>query len=105
MKRPENEPNQSEKRRVLPLETATRTFALQLQLFPELLKEFSKLSGGSIGVVNALLEKIGDEISYNPYEDMNPERVRAFAGAPVDDAELPAWREKFWDDFKAAKGI
>ena len=82
---------------------AVSTFMLQLRLFPELMNEFVRLSGGSRGVVNALIDTIGEEISYNPEIDTTVSRIREIVHAPEEDNQLYEWRTKFWDDFKASK--
>ncbi|MDO8657311.1 MAG: hypothetical protein Q7K55_01125 [Candidatus Levybacteria bacterium] len=105
MANPEKHQDHLGKQRVMPLEEAIQIFAMQLQLFPELFDELVKLSGRKPAVVNALMKKIGDEISYEPMDEMTPKRMRQFTGAPDDDAKLPEWREKFWYAFKVEKGL
>ena len=94
-----------QRRRILSTEEAGQAFALQLKLFPELMDEFAKLSGGSLGVMNALMHSIADEISYEPMEETTPERMRSIVGAPEDAEQLHEWRETFWDQYKAAQDL
>jgi hypothetical protein len=91
--------------RVLSVEEAGRTFALQLHLFPDLMSEFARLSGGSFGVAQAMMETIADEISYEAMEATTPERIRTIVGAPEDAEQLGEWRETFWDQYKAAQNL
>jgi hypothetical protein len=92
---------EQERRRVLSFEEAANAFAMQLQIFPELLDEIAVLSGGSLGMVNAIMETVTEEISYTPGEDTTPQRVRSILGAPSGPEQLSEWRGHFWDQYKA----
>jgi hypothetical protein len=78
-------------------------FAMQLDIFPELRSEFELLSGGSIGVVRAIIEKMGDAISEDPMQETTVTRLRDVLGAPTDPKQLDEWRRGFWDAFKAER--
>ncbi|HUD06868.1 MAG TPA: hypothetical protein VMR34_03190 [Candidatus Saccharimonadales bacterium] len=80
------------RQRVLSFEQAARTFAMQLQIFPELLDEVTALSSGKIGVLNAVMETVTDEISYSPMEETTPQRIRSIVGAPSETEQLDEWR-------------
>jgi hypothetical protein len=89
--------------RYMPLEQAMGLFSMQLQLFPELLAEVTTLSGGSIGVVNAIMETMGDSISYNPMTEITVHRVREVLNVPSDSTQLEEWRAQFWQSYKDKK--
>lgn len=96
----EGEPQ--ERTRMIPFELAASTFAMQLKLFPNLLSEVTTLTGGSLGILNAIMITVSDEISYTPWEDTTPQRIRTILGAPEDRSQLGEWRANFWDQFKKA---
>ena len=78
------------------------SFALQLELFPELMDEVITLAGGSLGMLRAIVETVGNEISYSPMEDTTTQRIRQIVGAPDDDLQRGEWRGNFWDQFKVS---
>jgi hypothetical protein len=91
--------------RILPLDEAKSMFVMQLEIFPELMDEFETLSAKKIGVEMAIVETVGDEISYTPMEATTTQRIRQILGAPEDDSQLDKWRMHFWDQFKARTEI
>ena len=96
---------QSEAARVFPKEEGVSLFATQLELLPDIKAEFMHLSGRNPGTMLALMDRIGDKISFNPDFMMTPERLRVMVEAPANEADLPEWRGKVWDDFKAEQKL
>lgn len=81
-------------------EKGVELFAMQATLFPELVDEISKLSGGSIGILNAIMLRMGDAISEDPTQNTTPARIREVLGVPEDPSALPEWQSTFWNAFK-----
>lgn len=84
---------------------AASALTQQLESHQALMDEFMKLSGGRIGLIDALLETIADEISYAPHILPTPEQLRSIVGAPLNDEDLYEWQLGFWDSYKAAKNV
>lgn len=86
-----------ERRRLMPLKEANQVFGMQLRIFPELMDTVATLSGGRVGVLTAILNTVGEEISYDPEPETTPQRIREILGAPEDDSQLEQWRFDFWE--------
>ena len=85
-------------------EEAAGLFAMQLQILDEVKDEFARITGGNIGVANAVIVKMALAISEDPWADTTPERIREITGAPEADEGLEEWRIDFWDRFKFETG-
>lgn len=92
---------ENERQRILPLNTARQVFGMHLEMFPELMAEITRLAGGRVGILHAVLESSADAISYDPMPETTPERIRGFVGAPEQDSELDEWREGLWEKIVA----
>lgn len=88
------------RQRLITPEDGTNLFATQLQIFPELLDEVYALSGGKIGVVNAIMIRMGDAISKDPERETTVSRIREALGVSADQTALAEWREEFWKQYK-----
>lgn len=92
---------EQERHRIISFEQAAEAFTIQLQSSPSLMAEFGRLVGSSVGIIDALIVNIANEISYTPVEETTPERMRDIVGAPDDPEQLDEWRVSFWDRYKA----
>jgi len=81
-------------------ERGVELFAMQAQFMPEIMAELHTLSGGSIGVLKAIMIRMGDAISEDPYSETTSTRIREVLGVPEDQSALPEWQSRFWDAFK-----
>ena len=93
----------AERHRVMPLDRAEEVLVLQFKLFPELLKEFTTITGGITGLVGPMVTKLADEISYEPDFETTPSWIRRTLGAPTNDEELLQWRRNTWDEITGRK--
>ena len=90
------DPNQ----RLITPDKGIQLFAMQMEIFPQVSEEVTKLSGGSVGVLKAIIFRMGDAISEDPMQETTVDRVREVIGAPESEGELEEWRTAFWDAFK-----
>ena len=81
-------------------ERGVELFALQAQVLPDIKAEILTLSGGNVGVFNAIIMRMGDAISEDPDQKTTVSRIREVLGVPEDPSALPGWKSAFWDAFK-----
>jgi hypothetical protein len=91
--------------RLITPDQGVELFIMQAELIPEVLEEVTVLSGGSIGIVKAIMMRMGDAISEDPMQETTPARIREVLDAPTEKSELPEWQSSFWDAFKKEQGI
>ncbi len=92
--------------RLITPEAGQEYFVMQAQLLPEIESAVLYFSGGSVSVVRAIIERMGEAISKDPMQETTVSRIREVIGAPDDSAstdEVRVWRGNFWDAFKAEK--
>lgn len=92
--------NLDQSQRFISPEKGVELFVIQAQMFPEIIDEITLLSGGSIGLVNAIMLRMGDAISEEPMLETTPARMREILGVPEEPTALPEWQSTFWDAFK-----
>ena len=87
--------------RFISVEEGQQLFAMQMQVLPALQAEVIRLSAGKIGVIGAIINRMGDAVSLDPDVETTPALIRRTVGAPEDDdADLEPWRESFWKQHK-----
>ncbi len=76
-------------------------FALQMDEFPELRDEVTRLSDGSIRVTQVILIKMNEAIEQDPDRDVSIEQMHEVLGIPKDAATLDQWRNDLWAAWRA----
>jgi hypothetical protein len=94
--------NQPERTRVWTAEQSIDVVLLQVRILPPLKDTLTVLAAGKLGLIKPIVEKVADELSYNPDINMDPATFRRLSGAPVDDAQLESWRKNLYDQYQAA---
>lgn len=84
-------------------EEGEKLFGMQLQIFPELLEEVHFLSGGSPGLIKAIIGKMGEAISEEPDQDVTSGLIREVLGVPDDPRGTDEWRETFKEALRQEK--
>ena len=92
--------DQPQRVRIWTLERARETVSLQIQILPELLAELMRLSGRRPGLINPILDKVADGVSFEPYSAVTPDTFRRHAGAPEDPAQMETWRKTLYDEYQ-----
>lgn len=91
---------QSPRERVWTKEHARVVVDQQVAILSNLTDEVVTLSAGKIGVIEAIKDKIADEVSFDPEIEITTETFRRLLGVPEDESGLEAWRFDFYTRFK-----